>query len=311
MILTVTLNAAIDKRYVLPAFDKGEVNRVVSCRSVPGGKGLNVSKAASKAGADVLATGFVGGHAGEAITGGLEDYNVDEEFMRVPGESRSCVNIWEEDRGCQTELLEPGITIAPEDFDRFVDKFEQLAQNADVAVMSGSLPSGLAQDSYGRLIEAARRAGCRVVLDTSGQTLIEGIKAKPDLIKPNADEIRMLTGSGDLSLPGLIEAAKKVRGQGVDRIVISLGSEGSVLVCGEGVYRAVVPKIDAVNTVGCGDTMTAGLAIGLEQELSPEETLRMASAISAASAMSDETGMFCTEDYEELLPQIRIERLSD
>ena len=177
--------------------------------------------------------------------------------------------------------------------------------------MSGSLPSGLAQDSYGRLIEAARRAGCRVVLDTSGQTLIEGIKAKPDLIKPNADEIRMLTGSGDLSLPGLIEAAKKVRGQGVDRIVISLGSEGSVLVCGEGVYRAVVPKIDAVNTVGCGDTMTAGLAIGLEQELSPEETLRMASAISAASAMSDETGMFCTEDYEELLPQIRIERLSD
>ena len=259
MILTVTLNAAIDKRYVLPAFDKGEVNRVVSCRAVPGGKGLNVSKAASKAGADVLATGFVGGHAGEAITGGLEDYNVDEEFMRVPGESRSCVNIWEEDRGCQTELLEPGITIAPEDFDRFVDKFEQLAQNADVAVMSGSLPSGLAQDSYGRLIEAA----------------------------------------------------KKVRGQGVDRIVISLGSEGSVLVCGEGVYRAVVPKIDAVNTVGCGDTMTAGLAIGLEQELSPEETLRMASAISAASAMSDETGMFCTEDYEELLPQIRIERLSD
>ncbi len=309
MILTVTLNAAIDKRYVVDDFKVGEVNRVRECTYVPGGKGLNVSKPASIYGAEVVATGFVGGHAGNYIEDALKPFDIKSAFYHVDAESRSCINIWDEVNHVQTEFLEPGFTLTEADFEGFEKKFRELVKDASVVAMSGSVPKGLDGTAYQRLVKIVKDAGKPVILDTSGKLLEEGIKAAPTLIKPNIDEIRMLTGKHCDDINDIIEAAKAIHAGGVEIVAVSLGADGSLAVGEEGIFRAIVPKIDAVNTVGCGDSMIAGFALGLSEGLSLEETLRRASAISAAAAMREETGFFVMEDMEKLLPQIEIKKL--
>lgn len=306
MILTVTLNAAIDKRYVVENFQVGEVNRVKECSYVPGGKGLNVSKPASIYGAEVVATGFVGGHAGNYIEDALKPFGIKSEFYHVDAESRSCINIWDETNHVQTEFLEPGFTVSEEDFSGFLEKFKGLAAEADVVAMSGSVPKGLDGTAYQKLVRVCRDAGKKVILDTSGKLLEMGIEAKPTMIKPNLDEIRMLTGKECENFNDMVEAAKRIHNDGVEIVAVSLGGEGSFVVCSEGIFRAEVPKIDAVNTVGCGDSMIAGFALGLSEGLSMEGVLRKASAISAAAALREETGFFVKEDMERIFPEIRI-----
>ena len=309
MILTGTLNAAIDKRYVVEGFRTGEVNRVKECTYVPGGKGLNVSKPASIYGAEVVATGFAGGHAGAYIEDALKPFGIRSAFYHVDAESRSCINIWDEVNQVQTEFLEPGFTLTEEDFAGFEAKFRQLVQEAKVVAMSGSVPKGLDGTAYQRLVKIVKDAGIPVILDTSGKLLEMGIEAIPTMIKPNIDEIRMLTGKRCDDISEIIEAARAIHERGVKIVAVSLGADGSLAVGDDGIFRARVPKIDAVNTVGCGDSMIAGFALGLSKGLPLEETLRLASAISAAAAMREETGFFVMEDMEKLLPQIEITRL--
>ena len=309
MILTVTLNAAIDKRYVVEGFRTGEVNRVKECTYVPGGKGLNVSKPASIYGAEVVATGFAGGHAGAYIEDALKPFGIRSAFYHVYAESRSCINIWDEVNQVQTEFLEPGFTLTEEDFAGFEAKFRQLVQEAKVVAMSGSVPKGLDGTAYQRLVKIVKDAGIPVILDTSGKLLEMGIEAIPTMIKPNIDEIHMLTGKRCDDISEIIEAARAIHERGVKIVAVSLGADGSLAVGDDGIFRARVPKIDAVNTVGCGDSMIAGFALGLSKGLPLEETLRLASAISAAAAMREETGFFVMEDMEKLLPQIEITRL--
>ena len=309
MILTVTLNAAIDKRYVVSDFAVGEVNRVKECAYVAGGKGLNVSKTAVIAGAEVLATGFVGGHAGEYIIEAVEQQKVLTDFVKVPGESRSCINIYDEVNKTQTEFLEPGITVSKEDQDKFCEKFKELLPKCDVVAMSGSVPKGVGTDMYPKLVKIAKDAGKKVIVDTSGALLTEVAKSQPNMVKPNIDEIRLLTGRHIETRDELIEAGIELQKSGIERVVISLGGDGSLMFTDDGVFKANVPKIDAVNTVGCGDCMTAGFAIGFERGMSPEEAHRFASATSAAAAMTEETGFFKMDDFNEIYDKITIERL--
>lgn len=309
MILTVTLNAAIDKRYVVDNFKTGEVNRVKECTYVPGGKGLNVSKPASIYGAEVVATGFVGGHAGAYIEDALKPFGIKSAFYHVGAESRSCINIWDEINQVQTEFLEPGFTLTDEDFAGFEEEFRGLVKEAKVVAMSGSVPKGLDGTAYQRLVKIVKDAGIPVILDTSGRLLEMGIEAAPTMVKPNIDEIRMLTGKRCDDIQEIINAAREIHAKGVEIVAVSLGGDGSIAVGDEGIFRARVPKINAVNTVGCGDSMIAGFALGLSKGLSLPETLKLASAISAAAAMREETGFFVMEDMEKLLPQIEITKL--
>ena len=309
MLLTVTLNAAIDKRYVVENYQVGEVNRVKECAYVAGGKGLNVSKTATIAGAKVLATGFVGGHAGAYIIEAVEAQGVETDFIQVKGESRSCINIFDPIHKTQTEFLEPGVVVSEEEQRAFYLKYDELLKKCEVIAVSGSVPKGVGSDMYPRLVEMAKAAGKKIIVDTSGALLEEVVKAKPHMIKPNIDEIRMLTGKAILNREELVEAGIELQKSGIERVVISLGAEGSLMFVEEGVYQARVPKIDAVNTVGCGDCMTAGFAISFEQHMEPEEALRFASATSSASAMREETGYFVKEDMETLYHQIQIEKI--
>ena len=306
MILTVTLNAAIDKRYVVEGFQVGEVNRVKECAYTPGGKGLNVSKPAAIAGAEVVATGFVGGHAGNYIEDSLEPFQVKSAFYHLASESRSCINIWDEVNKVQTEFLEPGFTVSETEFQGFIEQFKTLVQQADVVTMSGSVPKGVDGTAYQQLVKLVKDAGKKVILDTSGKLLEMGIEACPTMIKPNIDEIRMLTGKTCDNMEEMIEAAQEIHKRGVEIVAVSLGGDGSFVVCSQGIFKAEVPKIEAVNTVGCGDSMIAGFALGMSEGLNIEEILRKASAISAAAALREETGFFIKEDMERILPQIKI-----
>lgn len=310
MILTVTLNAAIDKRYVVEEAKPGEVNRVKECVYTPGGKGLNVSKPAAIYGARVIATGFVGGHAGHYIEDALKPFGITGAFYHMEEESRSCINIWDEKNRLQTEFLEPGFAVTEEDFKGFLELFEGLVSKADIVTISGSVPRGLDGTAYQRMVKLVKTAGKPVILDTSGRLLELGIEAGPTMIKPNLDEIRMLTGKECTDIREIVDAAHELCGRGVGIVTVSLGGDGAVVVSREGAYRARVPKIPAVNTVGCGDSMTAGFALGLSEGLSVLETLRKASALSAAAAMREETGFFVKEDMERLLPQIEIAELA-
>ncbi len=309
MILTVTLNAAIDKRYVVDGFLEGEVNRVAKCTYTPGGKGLNVSKPAVIAGGEVVATGFVGGHSGQYIEDALKPLGITSAFYHLAGESRSCINIWDKKKEIQTEFLEPGFEVKEEEFQGFLQLFQTLIAKADVVAISGSVPKGLDGTAYQRMVRMVKEAGKKVILDTSGNLLKMGIEACPTMIKPNLDEIKMLTGKSCESLEDMVEAAKKIHSQGVEIVAVSLGGEGSFVVSESGVYRARVPKLHAVNTVGCGDSMIAGFALGLSENLPIEEILKKASGISAASALREETGFFRMEDMEKLLPEIEITRI--
>lgn len=309
MILTVTLNAAIDKRYVVEDFKIGEVNRVKECVYTPGGKGLNVSKPASIAGAKVVATGFVGGHAGNYIEAELKPFGIESAFYHMEQESRSCINIWDTVQKKQTEFLEPGFTVTEKDFEGFVEKFRELVKDANVVAMSGSVPKGLDGTAYQKLVAIVKEAGKKVILDTSGKLLTAGIESRPTMIKPNIDEIRMLTGSQCDDLNEIIEAAEQIHANGVEVVAVSLGGDGAIVVSDEGVYRAIVPKIDAVNTVGCGDSMIAGFALGFSEGLSIADTLKKASAISAAAALREETGFFVMEDMEKIFPRVKIQKI--
>ncbi len=309
MILTVTANAAIDKRYVVEGFGVGNVNRVKSCAANAGGKGINVARVAAIAGERLIATGFLGGHAGRFISEHVEARGIVSDFVWCEGESRTCINIWDEGSRQQTEFLEPGFSVTQEDCDCLVEKFERLLPEVRVATISGSAPKGAGTGLYRRMIRAARAAGKPVIVDTSGSLLEACLLERPTLIKPNLDEIRALTGRPLNTREGLIRAAGDLHDDGVETVVISLGAEGSLVSCEEGVFDIKVPKIDAVNTVGCGDSMIAGFAVGISRGLSVVETVRLASAISAANAMRLETGFFVKEDMEAILPKIEVKRL--
>lgn len=309
MILTVTLNAAIDKRYVVENFQLGGVNRVKECSYTAGGKGLNVSRVAVIAGEEVTATGFVGGHAGNYIVEELEGQKIKSDFVHIKGESRSCINIYDETNHTQTEFLEPGVLVNDADKKEMLKRYIKLVETCSVVAISGSVPKGLDSSIYKDMIHIAKQQNKKVILDTSGKLLEESIEAKPTMIKPNMDELRTLTGKEINSQEDLVKAAVNLQKTGIETVVISCGSEGSIVACAEGVYQATVPKIDAVNTVGCGDSMIAGFAVGFSRGMSMEDTIKLASAISAANAVRMETGFFTIKDMQELLPQIVVKKI--
>lgn len=306
MIVTVTLNASIDKAYFMKEkVENGTVMRVAATRNSAGGKGLNVARVAKLCGETVKATGMVGGFNGAYLEHLLDQDGIDHEFEHVKGETRSCINILDDTYG-STEYLEPGCEISPEEEQEFLKRFPEIVKDSKVVTISGSVPRGASRDIYSRMISMLKDKGKQVILDTSGKLLEDGIKAKPTMIKPNRDEIEMLFHTKIESREEVIPYAKKLHEQGIPYVVISLGKDGALLVCDRGVFRGIPPKVEAANTVGCGDSMVGAFAVALQRNYEPEEALRYAVAVSAANAASPNTGSFDPEVSRKLLEQVKI-----
>lgn len=295
MITTITLNVAVDKAYVIGKLTDHTVMRVSRCTNTAGGKGLNVAKVVHMCGEEVQATGFVGGFNGAYVEDMLKKQGIPSQFVHVQGETRSCINVLDEDGG-STEFLEPGEPVRPEEVQAFLDQFDDIIADSSVVTISGSVPKGVDVTMYARLIEKIKAQGKKVVLDTSGALLKESIKACPTMVKPNTDEIEDLLGIKVNNHKDLVEGAKKLHDMGIPVVVVSLGGDGALVVSDEGVFRGQPPKIEVVNTVGCGDSMTAAFAVGFARGMNIQDSLRYAIAVSAANAMTMETGSFREED---------------
>ena len=310
MILTVTLNTSIDKLYLMDSIQPETVMRVKEVHNTAGGKGLNVSCTAAKLREPVVAMGFTGGFNGQYLESLISQPLIRCAFTHVAGETRSCINCWDLSDNRSTEYLEPGQPVTAEDVCHFLNDFLRELPEADVVTISGSMPKGVPEDLYGELIRRCRKAGIPVLLDTSGNRLVSAAKEKPSFIKPNEDEIVQLTGRHFSGREEAVHVLKELHESGIPCVVLSLGAEGALLACREGIYYGKPPVITPKNTVGCGDSMVAGFAVAFARKLSIVEGLRMALAVSAASALSLLTGDFDPADYERLYPLVTIEQLS-
>lgn len=306
MILTVTLNASIDKLYVVDRLEPYKVMRVREVNNTAGGKGLNVSRVAALLGEPVVAMGFVGGYSGGLFKSLIQEPGITPQFTEVAGETRCCINVRDLNANKSTEFLEPGAPVTPEDLGRFLADYRNALPAADVVTVSGSMPAGAPADFYATIVADAKAAGKGVILDTSGPPLKAALAGKPDLIKPNADEIRQLADVDAGSLEALVDAAQRVRAQGAAAVVVSLGKGGALAVSGEGVFRGMTPDIPVVNTVGCGDSMVAGFAVEMARKQPLQEALRRALAVSTANALTKETGSFIKSDLERLMGQVSV-----
>lgn len=310
MITTVTLNVSIDKAYKIKGcVESGKVIRVLECNNTAGGKGLNVSRVASLCGEEVLATGFVGGHCGALAEELLEKDNIKNKFTHVKSETRSCINILDENN-VSTEFLEKGESISDEEINAFLDDFDKIIEDSNVIAISGSAPQGVPTNIYTTLINMIKAKNKKVILDASGDLLKEGIKALPTMIKPNSEEMENLLNVSINNEEEVIKNAIKLHESGIELVVVSLGSDGALLACKEGVYHGKPPKIEVVNTVGCGDSMVAAFAVAMERGYSNIDSLKYAISISAANAMTFSTGSFNSEDVDNIFENTQIKKIN-
>ncbi|WP_433472501.1 1-phosphofructokinase family hexose kinase [Spirillospora sp. CA-142024] len=300
MILTVTPNAALDDTYEVPDARFGEVNRVAAVHRRPGGKGVNVARVLHGLGHEVVATGLAGGAAGRQIEEGLAALGVPAAFSPVAGESRRTVTIV----GAEvTMFCEPGPTVTAAEWAAFLARYETLARDAAVVVLSGSLPPGVPPDAYARL---ARLAPGPVILDADGEPLRLGLAGRPAVVKPNAGELARVSGTGDTAA-----GIRMLRAAGARTVVASLGAGGVVADTPGGVLRAALDRPVPGNPTGAGDALAAGLAAGLAADRPWPDLLRNAVALAACAVRSPVAGEIDAAAVPALLPHVSVRAEED
>ncbi|MCM1262775.1 MAG: 1-phosphofructokinase [Butyrivibrio sp.] len=308
MILTVTLNPAVDKTYTSGELITGHVNRMRTVMSIAGGKGINVTKVLRQYDYPVCATGFLGGYAGNFIEDYLKSIQVDCRFIRVDGETRSNMNILA-DNGYVTEILEPGPKISEEQLKQFLTQYEELLPECEIVIMSGSMAQGLPDGLYTVLIEKARMRGIKTMLDTSGESLKKGIEAKPYMIKPNQKELEYIAGHKLSNRDAVADAALSIHKSGVAHVMVSMGKKGLLSVDGGKVFFAKAAAVKALNTVGCGDCVVASYAMSIMNRERNENALKRAVAISAANATTLVSADIPKDTAQELLESATAEQI--
>ena len=305
MILTVTLNTALDITYRVRELRPHGTHRVSEVTERPGGKGLNVARVLAALGHEVTVTGFTGGATGRVVQEQLAGTSgVLDALVPVSGATRRTTAIVDELTGDTTQLNEPGPTVTSAEWSAFQEAYESLLGGGVSAVaLCGSLPPGVPVGAYAGLIRTARTAGVPVLLDTSGEPLRRGVAARPDILKPNADELAELTGSHDP-----LRATQDARRRGARTVVASLGVRGLLAATPEGDWHAAPPARVHGNPTGAGDSAVAGLLSGLVERLPWPDRLARAVALSAATVLTPVAGEFDRAAYEELLGQISVIR---
>ncbi|MEU5714886.1 1-phosphofructokinase family hexose kinase [Streptomyces sp. NPDC020403] len=309
MILTVTLNAALDLTYTVPALVPHTSHRVDHTCERPGGKGLNVARVLTALGHDTVVTGFAGGATGAVLRGllgalphGPAGARLTDALVPVAGNTRRTLAVVDRSTGDTTQLNEPGPHIGAGEWAAFLGTYAELLTGAQAVALCGSLPPGIHVGAYAELVRLARSAGVPVLLDTSGEPLRRGIAARPDLVKPNADELAQLTGAREP-----LRATRDARRRGAHSVVASLGAEGLLAVTADGVWRAAPPSAVRGNPTGAGDSAVAGLLSALAEGLDWPDRLARAVALSTATVLAPAAGEFDRTAYEQLLPRVGIE----
>ena len=312
MILTVTLNAAIDRTVAVPNFRLGHRHRAVESRTVAGGKGINVARALNLLGRPVIATGFVGGPTGRRVLEQLHSESVLTDFIQIAAETRINLAVIDPTSGEQTEINERGPAVSPEEVQRLFERIAYLAGGTKLCVLAGSVPPGAGDDLYARLIQDLNRRGVPVVLDAEGEAMLEGVRAGASMVTPNEREAEELVGQefadrGDLA-QGLLELVRL----GASEAAITR-PDGCVATVGEGNSRRLLEvhtePLEPVSTVGSGDAFLAGYAAARYEGRTPEECLAYGVAGGAESTQHFGAGTVDRNQVERLLGEVSVHDL--
>ncbi|MGX1883142.1 1-phosphofructokinase [Streptomyces sp. NPDC055287] len=257
MILTVTPNPSLDRTYEVPALERGEVLRATADRMDPGGKGVNVSRAVAAAGRRTIAVMPLGGAPGALMAELLHKEGIEVAPVRVAGHTRSNITIVEPD-GTLTKINAPGPALSPAESESLLTTTRSRSAGASWIACCGSLPQGLAPEWYAELVARAHRAGARIALDTSGASLLAALRERPDVVKPNAEELAEATGRPLATVGDAVRAARELRDAGARTVLASLGADGQLLLGDEGTYYATAHVTRVRSNVGAGDASLAG-----------------------------------------------------
>ena len=302
MILTVTLNAALDVTYDVGRVEWHAANRVERVHARAGGKGVNVARVLHALHEDVVVTGLAGGPTGDAVRAELAAAGLPDALCPIAGDTRRTLAVADGTQGDATGFWEPGPTVTSDEWERFLATVAEL--DADVVVLSGSLPPGVPPDAYAALCGRAP-----TILDASGEALRLGLEGGPAIVKPNAAELAEAAGGEAADTAGIVAAAQRMRAAGAGAVVVSLGAEGLVAVTAAGAWRARPPEPVHGNPTGAGDAVVAALAAGLAAGVAWPERLAGAAALSAAAVHAPAAGDFDAVAYRRYRELVRAEPL--
>jgi 1-phosphofructokinase/tagatose 6-phosphate kinase len=312
MIVTVTLNAAVDKTLAVPNFRLGRRHRAVEQKSMAGGKGVNVARALKTLGQPVIATGVAGGPTGTRIIEQLTEEAILNDFVRIREESRTSTAVVDDTTGEQTEINERGPEVSSAELELFRDKLLYLAKGAGVCVFAGSIPRGVAADLYADLVAELRQMGVTTVLDAEGETMRLATRAEPTMVSPNELEAEELVGHEFSDDDDRLRALHEIVELGAREAVMTLPSGCIGLVGDETdrrLYRVSLEPRETRSTVGSGDAFLAGYVAARYSGSPPEECLRFAVACGAESTQHFGAGVLDPREVERLMAEVEVEAL--
>ena len=312
MIVTVTLNAAIDRTLTVPNFQRGQRHRASLGLTLAGGKGINVARALKQLGVPVIATGLAGGRTGTRIVEELTTESILNDFVRIAGESRTSTAVVDPTSSSYTEINEWGPSVSATELDTLLEKLRYLSQSAEYVVFSGSLPRDVPQDFYAEAIRELNRRGARSVLDCEGEPLRLGTAAEPFLVSPNQSEAESLVGQEFHDDEDFQSALDGIADMGARNVLISQETGCVALVREERErrrFRAVAPRVEAVSAVGAGDVLVAAFLAGSLVGRPVEESLRGAVAAGAASTLEIGAGRFDPREAQRLQQGVELAEL--
>lgn len=301
MIYTITFNPALDYIAQVENFEIGQINRTKTEKILPGGKGLNVSTVLKNLGLENTALGFIAGFTGKELKRKIEEYGIETDFIEVKnGITRINVKISSKE---ETALNGNGPEISEEELQQLLEKIERIQEN-DIVILAGNVPKCIKNDIYEIICNKLEKNGVTFIVDSTRELLINVLKYKPFLIKPNKDELQETFNVKINTNEQIVEYAKKLQEMGAQNVLISLGGEGAILVTKDNKqYYKKAPKGQVVNTVGAGDSMVAGFIAGYLKSGDYEQALKMGIATGSASTFS--INLATKEEVEILLKNIK------
>jgi 1-phosphofructokinase family hexose kinase len=311
MIITVTLNPALDKTLEVPNFTQGRRHRSVEQVTMPGGKGVNVARVIKRLGQPVIATGLAGGATGTRIVEALNDEAILNAFVRIREDSRTNTAVLDPTTGSQTEINERGPAVTAAELDMFQEKLLYLAQGASICIFAGSLPRGIEPDMYAELIRAVKRLGVTTIVDTEGEPLRLAVRAEPDLVSPNELEAEELVGQEFNDVDVRAQAVIEMTRLGATEAIMTV-SDGCYAQVNEEeptLYRVSVGELEATSRIGSGDAFLAGYVAARYSGRAPVDCLRYGVACGAESIQHFGAGVVDPAQVGRLLGEVKAERL--
>ncbi len=310
MIVTVTLNPAIDEEYMVPEFVPGGWFRASQVDRSPGGRGINVSMTLKQLGYDSAAMGFLAGFNGEYIRDCMRREGLTTNFVHVRGETRTNVYVVDEVGHVETGIAELGPYICEEAINRFLANYRRMLRRASLVMLGGSLPPGTPQDFYRDLVKMTREAGIPTVLDAAGAPLMVGLEAGPTVARIDHRFVSRLSGVSLNSLDNLIDTVTKIHEHGVEWAVTSYRNYSNVFSTPEGVFLAEFNRKGLASLFGAEDALIGGILVARKEQMGVEESIRFGVACAWEDALHLEKGVRGRKEVEALLNGVRIEKLS-